>query len=121
MFTFCSKNILESSEKTYFQPVKSLKMTGWKLILLNFLLLTAHNLLLTSCTGSSEAFLDKAKEQLQKGNAKDAVGYLNQAIDKDPENAKAFNMRGAANFELKDYANALLDYEKAIKRLADLP
>jgi tetratricopeptide (TPR) repeat protein len=79
------------------------------------LLFTANCLLLTACTGSSEAFLNKAKEQLQKGNPKDAVGYLNQAIDKDPENAKAFNMRGAANFELKDYANALLDYEKAIK------
>jgi tetratricopeptide (TPR) repeat protein len=79
------------------------------------LLFTAYYLLFSACTGSSEAFLEKAKEQLQKGNAKDAVGYLNQVIDKDPENARAFNMRGAANFELKDYANALLDYEKAIK------
>lgn len=79
------------------------------------LLLIVNCLLLIACTGSSEAFLGKAREQLQKGNAKDAVEYLNQAIDKDPENAKAFNMRGAANFELKDYASALLDYEKAIK------
>ncbi len=78
------------------------------------LLLTVYCSLFISCTGSSEAFLDKAKEQLQKGKAKDAVEYLNQAIDKDPENARAFNMRGVAYFELKDYANALLDYEKAI-------
>jgi tetratricopeptide (TPR) repeat protein len=89
--------------------------TRLKSTLRNCLLLIANCSLLIGCTGSSEAFLEKAKEQLQKGNAKDAVGYLNQAIDKDPENARAFNMRGAANFELKDYASALLDYEKAIK------
>jgi len=80
-----------------------------------FLLLIINCSLLIGCSGSSEAFLEKAKEQLQKGNAKEAVQYLNQAIDKDPANAKAFNMRGAAYFELKDYANALLDYEQAIK------
>jgi tetratricopeptide (TPR) repeat protein len=89
--------------------------TRLKSTLRNCLLLIVSCSLLIGCTGSSEAFLDKAKQQLQKGNAKDAIGYLNQAIDKDPENARAFNMRGAANFELKDYANALLDYEKAIK------
>jgi tetratricopeptide (TPR) repeat protein len=80
-----------------------------------YFLFIIHCSMFIGCTGSSEAFLEKAKEQLQKGKAKEAVQYLNQAIDKDPENAKAFNMRGAANFELKDYANALLDYEKAIK------
>jgi tetratricopeptide (TPR) repeat protein len=88
---------------------------GWGTTCLRFLFMIVSCSLFVECTGSSEAFMDKAKEQLQKGNAKDAVGYLNQAIDKDPESAKAFNMRGAANFELKDYASALLDYEKAIK------
>ncbi len=68
-----------------------------------------------SCTGSAEAFIEKAKVTLQKGNAKEAVAYLNEAIGKDASNAAAFNMRGAAYFELKDYPNALLDYEQAIK------
>lgn len=114
MYRFFSKNIFDSFSTTSFQLVKFQIITGWKPVLQNCLLFTVNCLLLTACTGSSEAFLDKAKEQLQKGNAKDAVEYLNQAIDKDPENARAFNMRGAANFELKDYASALLDYEKAI-------
>ena len=102
-----TSNIFEASTKN--------GMKAFILHSISCLLFTVYCLLFTACTGSSEAFLDKAKEQLQKGNAKDAVGYLNQAIDKDPENFRAFNMRGAANFELKDYANALLDYEKAIK------
>jgi tetratricopeptide (TPR) repeat protein len=70
---------------------------------------------MTACTGSAEAFLEKAKGELQKGKAKEAIEYLNQAIDKDAQSAAAFNMRGAAYFELKDYTNALLDYEQAIK------
>ena len=98
-----------------FQSVKQNQKVGFESIIKNCLLLIISCLLLIGCTGSSEAFIDKAKEQLQKGNAKEAVQYLNQAIDKDPTNARAFNMRGAANFEVKDYANALLDYEQAIK------
>ena len=30
-------------------------------------------------------------------------------------NAEAFNSRGVAYFELKEYANATLDYDQAIK------
>jgi tetratricopeptide (TPR) repeat protein len=115
MLAFLSKFISPNFRRTGFQPVKYSGMIGWKPVLRNCLLLIIYCSLFIGCTGSSEAFLEKAKEQLQKGNPKEAVGYLNQAIDKDPENARAFNMRGAANFELKDYANALLDYEKAIK------
>jgi tetratricopeptide (TPR) repeat protein len=110
MFTHLYKNVL-------IPILKIIKVGDKKTLSSTFccILFTNYCLLLIACTGSSDAFLEKAKEQLQKGNAKDAVGYLNQAIDRDPGNARAFNMRGAANFELKDYANALLDYEKAIK------
>ena len=80
-----------------------------------YLLLTAYCSLLTACTGSSEAFIEKAKEQMMKGKAQEALPFLNKAIDKDPSNPKAFNMRGAAYFELKDYVNASLDYEKVMQ------
>lgn len=79
------------------------------------LLITANCLLFTSCTGSSEAFIEKAKEQMVKGKPAEALPFLNNAIDKDPDNPKAFNMRGAAYFELKDYTNALMDYEKVMQ------
>ncbi len=79
------------------------------------LLITVISSLLISCTGSSEAFIEKAKEQMLKGKAQEAIPFLNKAIDKDPTNPKAFNMRGAAYFELKDYVNASLDYEKVMQ------
>lgn len=115
MFAFFYKNTSIAFVNFIIKGYQLVRHNRWVSTLLNCLLLIVNCSLLIGCTGSSEAFLEKAKEQLQKGNAKDAVGYLNQAIDKDPENASAFNMRGAANFELKDYSNALLDYEKAIK------
>ncbi len=115
MLVFFYRNLSITFFNFHISGFQLVRHTPWKSILRNSLLFIINCLLFIGCTGSSEAFLDKAKEQLQKGNAKDAISYLNQAIDKDPENAKAFNMRGAANFELKDYANALLDYEKAIK------
>jgi tetratricopeptide (TPR) repeat protein len=71
-------------------------------------------LFIVACTGAAEAFLEKAKPLMEAGKPKDALPYLNQAIEKDPTNARAFNMRGAAYFELKDYTNANLDFEKAI-------
>ena len=80
-----------------------------------YTLLIAQCSILIACTGSSEAFIEKAKEQMMKGKAQEALPFLNKAIDKDPTNPKAFNMRGAAYFELKDYVNALLDYEKVMK------
>ena len=79
------------------------------------LLITVICSLFISCTGSSEAFIGKAKEQMIKGKAQEAIPFLNKAIDKDPRNPKAFNMRGAAYFELKDYVNASLDYEKVMQ------
>ena len=79
------------------------------------LLITVICSLLINCTGSSEAFIEKAKEQMIKGKAQEAIPFLNKAIDKDPNNPQAFNMRGAAYFELKDYVNASLDYEKVMQ------
>lgn len=114
MSSIFSKNVFTKFSKTGFSPSKLNKKIGFQTTFSQFLLFITSFLWLTACTSSSEAFLEKAKEQLQKGNAKEAVEYLNQAIDNDPENAKAFNMRGASYFELKDFANALLDYEKAI-------
>ena len=52
---------------------------------------------------------------MKEGRYKEAIEYLNKAIDKNATNADAFNMRGVAYFELKEYQNALMDYDQAIR------
>jgi tetratricopeptide (TPR) repeat protein len=71
--------------------------------------------LAVSCSQSSDAFVQKAKSLLKEGKPRESLEYLNKAIDKDASNAEAFNMRGVAYFELKEYQNAMMDYDQAIK------
>ncbi len=70
---------------------------------------------LLSCQDSSDAYLEKGKTLLREGKTREGIGYLNQAIEKDLDNAEAFNTRGVAYFELKEYPNAMLDYRQAIQ------
>lgn len=71
--------------------------------------------LLTACSQSSDAFLQKGKELMREGKTAEAIEYLNKSIDKNLKNAEAFNTRGVAHFELKSYENAMLDYGQAIQ------
>jgi hypothetical protein len=50
----------------------------------------------------------------QYTDAKKAISYLGQAIKSDPKLAEAYNNRGNAYRETKQYANAIRDYNKAI-------
>ena len=52
---------------------------------------------------------------LREGKLREGIDYINKAIEKDLTNADAFNSRGVAYFELKEYPNALLDYGQAIQ------
>lgn len=69
---------------------------------------------LSACT-SSDAYVEQARAFLRAGKSKEAISALNQAIETDQENVEAFNMRGVAYFERKEYSNAQLDYDQAIK------
>ncbi len=70
---------------------------------------------LVGCKDSSDAYMEKGKTLLREGKTREGIGYLNQAIEKDLDNAEAFNTRGVAYFELKEYPNAMLDYRQAIQ------
>ncbi len=72
-----------------------------------------------SCSNSSDAFLEKGRELMKNGKNKEAITFLNSAIEKDEENAEAFNARGVAFFEENDFQSAQLDYEKANKLKPD--
>ncbi|WP_345263887.1 tetratricopeptide repeat protein [Nibrella viscosa] len=71
-------------------------------------------LILSACT-SSDQYVNQARTLLQQGKPREAIQILNKAIEADDDNVEAFNMRGVAYFDLKEYANAQLDYEQAIK------
>ncbi|WP_310587491.1 tetratricopeptide repeat protein [Larkinella knui] len=82
------------------------------------LILLCFMVAVQACT-SSEAKLTEARTLLQQGKFREAIQPLNQAIDADAGNFEAFNSRGVAYFELKDYENALLDYEQSIQLKPD--
>lgn len=73
------------------------------------------SILLFSCGKTSKQLTEEARILLQKQRYEEAILLLNKAIDKNPENADAFNARGVALFELGKYKDALLDYEQAIR------
>lgn len=79
--------------------------------ILPFSFFILHSLL--SCSGSSDALLEQGRKALSQGNPREAIESLNLAIEANDKNARAFNARGVAYFSLKDYTNALLDYERA--------
>lgn len=64
---------------------------------------------------SSDKYVEQGRTYLKEGKFREAVQVLNQAIESDESNYEAFNSRGVAYFELKEYANANLDYDQAIK------
>lgn len=64
-------------------------------------------LMLASCSDSSDAFLNKGKSLLREGKLREGIDYINKAIEKDLTNADAFNSRGVAYFELKEYLSLI--------------
>lgn len=73
----------------------------------------------TQCSNSSSSYFEKGIILLKEGKTDEAQKLLTKAIDKDDQNENAFNARGAAYFELKDYYNAQLDFETAMKLKPD--
>jgi len=73
---------------------------------------------LGACT-SSDARLEEGRTLMRQGKFREALQPLNQAIEADNQNVQAFNTRGVAYFEAKEYANAQLDYEQAIRLKPD--
>ena len=57
---------------------------------------------LFACSQSSDAFLKKGKDLMREGKTRDAIEFINKAIEKNISNAEAFNLRGVAYYELKE-------------------
>jgi tetratricopeptide (TPR) repeat protein len=74
---------------------------------------------LQACSFSSEDMLEKGKSLMKEGKFRDALTYLNKAIEGDNTNHEALNARGVVYYELKEFTSALLDYEQALKLKPD--
>jgi tetratricopeptide (TPR) repeat protein len=72
-------------------------------------------LLFQACSFSSEDMLEKGKSLMKEGKFREALAYLNKAIEGDNKNYEALNARGVVYYELKEFTNASLDYEQALK------
>ena len=50
-----------------------------------------------------------------KGEYEKAIGYCDKVIKLDPDDARAYNNRGCAKYQLGQYQEALVDYNKVIE------
>jgi tetratricopeptide (TPR) repeat protein len=71
-----------------------------------------------ACSSANE-HLEAGRTLLRANKPREALAELNLAVEADANSAEAFTVRGVAYFELKEYANAQLDYEQAIKLAPD--
>ena len=59
--------------------------------------------------------IDGAKKLIADRKLQEAVEQLNRIIEGNSSNARAFNTRGVAYLEMKNYDNADLDFEQAMR------
>ena len=62
-----------------------------------------------------EYYFDRAKLKALKGDIQGALNDCNGALNNNRQNDKLYSARAFYYFERKNYTNALLDYENAIK------
>ncbi|MBW4467982.1 MAG: tetratricopeptide repeat protein [Pegethrix bostrychoides GSE-TBD4-15B] len=60
-------------------------------------------------------WFEQGNEKLAAKNYQEAIADYDSAIDLDLKDAKIYNNRGWAYYNLKEYSKAIEDYEKAIK------
>lgn len=70
--------------------------------------------LMMSCV-SEEQQITESKKLMADRKFKEAIALLNKVVEAHSQSAKAFNTRGVAYLELREYANADLDFEQAMK------
>ena len=63
----------------------------------------------------AEKWFNRAYDEGQKGNRETAIEYYTRAIELNPEYADAYNNRGIAYKNIKEYEKAIRDYNKAIE------
>ena len=86
----------------------------------NLIYILSISLLLSSCDfKTAEDYYDLAYELEEQGKYKEAIAFLDKAIDKKPDLKPALLNRGADKSALNDYSGAIKDYELILKYDSD--
>ena len=86
----------------------------------NIIYISLILILFSSCDfKSARDYYDLAYELEEQGKYKEAIVYLDKAIEKKPDLKPALLNRGADKSELKDYKGAINDYELILKYDSD--
>lgn len=72
-------------------------------------------LFFAACSPSEEELSQKSRSLMDEGKYAEAVGFLDRLLEKNPENASAYNMRGVAYLEQGNREDALSDFNQAIR------
>lgn len=64
----------------------------------------------------AERHIERAQDLIKVGDTKGAILDLDEAVRIDPENAKAYFFRGAAQMKQENTDGAILDFSKAIEK-----
>lgn len=79
------------------------------------LLMGISLLLFAACSPSEEELLQKSRTLMDEGKHAEAVGYLDRLLEKNPQHADAYNMRGVAYLEQDNKEDAISDFNQAIR------
>lgn len=71
-------------------------------------------LMLASCSSKIEKLMTEAEAAINSGDYKSAVELYSEVIDSDDENARAYDLRGYAEYKLGEYDKAVDDCKKAV-------
>ncbi len=86
----------------------------------NLIYIISISLLLSSCDfKTAEDYYDLAYELEEQGKYKEAIVFLDKAIEKKPDLKPALLNRGADKSALNDYSGAIKDYELILKYDSD--
>ncbi len=89
------------------------KFLRYSVILLLIIIISINYDIMLAQKKSS--FLELAKKLYDNGDYKQAIDFIDKALDKDTQNLyQAYNLRGICNYNLKQYFQALSDLNKSI-------
>lgn len=92
--------------------------SNYKYITFIFLLIASIAYLDLISAPKKSTFLELAKKLYDNGDYKQAIEFIDKAIDKDTSNKhQAYSLRGICNYNLKNYKDALADLKSSIELL----